>query len=85
MDLAERLIEKFDVRTKSQQWLLVLSGGNQQKANYCAWSQARNPSLLIAAPTNAWKLNVGAIEYIHKRLIDQETKEQAIITNSWIR
>ena len=41
----------------------------------------RDPSLLIAAqPTRG--LDVGAIEYIHKRLIDQRNKGKAVLLMS---
>ena len=65
---ARKLMEEFDVRAASE---LVpagaLSGGNQQKA-IIAREVDRNPDLLIVSqPTRG--LDVGAIEYIHKRLI----------------
>ena len=59
----------------------ALSGGNQQKA-IIAREIDRNPSLLIAAqPTRG--LDVGAIEYIHKRLIDQRNKGTAVLLMSF--
>ena len=63
---ARKLMEEFDVRAASE---LVpagaLSGGNQQKA-IIAREVDRNPDLLIVSqPTRG--LDVGAIEYIHKR------------------
>ena len=82
VDLAERLIEEFDVRTPSPTVAAgALSGGNQQKA-IIAREIDRNPSLLIAAqPTRG--LDVGAIEYIHKRLIDQRNKGKAVLLMSF--
>lgn len=75
---AERLIQEFDVRTPSVQTLArALSGGNQQKA-IIAREVDRDPDLLIAAqPTRG--LDVGAIEFIHKRLIDQRNKGKAVL------
>lgn len=58
-----------------------LSGGNQQKA-IIAREINRNPSLLIAAqPTRG--LDVGAIEYIHSRLIEQRDNGKAVLLMSF--
>jgi ABC-type uncharacterized transport system ATPase subunit len=79
---ARQLIEEFDVRTTSE---LVpakaLSGGNQQKA-IIAREIDRDPDLLIVAnPTRG--LDVGAIEFIHKRLIEQRDKNKAVLLVSF--
>ncbi|KFN03284.1 ABC transporter ATP-binding protein [Bacillus clarus] len=75
---AKELIELFDVRTPSENTLArSLSGGNQQKA-IIAREVDRNPDLLIAAqPTRG--LDVGAIEFIHKKLIEQRDKGKAVL------
>ncbi|MDZ5606431.1 ABC transporter ATP-binding protein [Bacillus pseudomycoides] len=75
---AKALIEQFDVRTPSEQTLArALSGGNQQKA-IIAREIDRDPDLLIAAqPTRG--LDVGAIEFIHKKLIEQRDKGKAVL------
>ncbi|AAP27657.1 MULTISPECIES: ABC transporter ATP-binding protein [Bacillus] len=75
---AKALIEQFDVRTPSEQTLArALSGGNQQKA-IIAREVDRNPDLLIAAqPTRG--LDVGAIEFIHKKLIEQRDNGKAVL------
>ncbi len=75
---AAKLIEEFDVRTPSIQTLArALSGGNQQKA-IIAREVDKDPDLLIAAqPTRG--LDVGAIEFIHKRLIEQRDKGKAVL------
>lgn len=75
---AKALIEQFDVRTPGEQTLArALSGGNQQKA-IIAREVDRNPDLLIAAqPTRG--LDVGAIEFIHKRLIEQRDKGKGVL------
>lgn len=79
---ATKLIEEFDVRTPNEFVpASALSGGNQQKA-IIARELERNPSLLIAAqPTRG--LDVGAIEYIHKRLIEQRDKKKAVLLMSF--
>lgn len=81
-EMAVRLIEEFDVRTASEKVpAKALSGGNQQKA-IIAREIDRNPSLLLAAqPTRG--LDVGAIEFIHKRLIEQRDKGKAVILMSF--
>ncbi|WP_242144570.1 MULTISPECIES: ABC transporter ATP-binding protein [unclassified Bacillus cereus group] len=75
---AKELIAQFDVRTPSEYTLVrALSGGNQQKA-IIAREVDRNPDLLIAAqPTRG--LDVGAIEFIHKKLIEQRDKGKAVL------
>ncbi|WP_025025409.1 ABC transporter ATP-binding protein [Caldalkalibacillus mannanilyticus] len=75
---ARRLIEEFDVRTPSELTpARALSGGNQQKA-IIAREMDRDPALLIAAqPTRG--LDVGAIEYIHRRIIEQRDRGRAVL------
>ena len=54
-----------------------MSGGNQQKA-IIGREIDRSPDFLIAAqPTRG--LDVGAIEYIHNRLVAEREKERAIL------
>jgi len=79
---ADRLIEEYDVRTQSEKNLArSLSGGNQQKA-IIAREVDRNPELLIAAqPTRG--LDVGAIEFIHQRLIEQRDQGKAVLLMSF--
>ena len=79
---ARKLMEEFDVRAASE---LVpagaLAGGNQQKA-IIAREVDRNPDLLIVSqPTRG--LDVGAIEYIHKRLISERDKGKAVLVVSF--
>lgn len=72
------LIEEFDIRTpNSEVSAKSLSGGNQQKL-IAAREISKNPELLIAAqPTRG--LDVGAIEYIHKRLVQERDKGKAVL------
>jgi ABC-type uncharacterized transport system ATPase subunit len=79
---AKKLITEFDVRTPSEYTLArALSGGNQQKA-IIAREVDRDPDLLIAAqPTRG--LDVGAIEFIHKRLIEQRDHGKAVLLVSF--
>lgn len=75
---ANRLIKEFDVRTPSGHTMIrALSGGNQQKA-IIAREIDRDPDLLIAAqPTRG--LDVGAIEFIHRRLVEQRDRGKAVL------
>ncbi|MFD0674301.1 ABC transporter ATP-binding protein [Cohnella sp. GCM10027633] len=79
---AKRLIAEFDVRTPSIQTpARALSGGNQQKA-IIAREVDKNPDVLIAAqPTRG--LDVGAIEFIHKRLVEQRNMGKAVLLVSF--
>jgi len=81
-DKARKLIEEYDVRTPDEYTKArALSGGNQQKA-IIGREVDRNPDLLIAAqPTRG--LDVGAIEFIHKRLIEQRDQGKAVLLLSF--
>ena len=76
---AERLIAEFDVRcgqgaatpTRS------MSGGNQQKAILAREIDQSPDLLVIAQPTRG--LDVGAIEFIHQRIIAERDKGRAIL------
>ncbi len=74
---ARRLIREFDIRPTDEKALArSLSGGNQQKV-IIAREVDRDPELLIAAqPTRG--LDVGAIEFVHKRLVEQRDKGKAV-------
>jgi len=75
---ARELISEFDVRTPSENVpVKSLSGGNQQKV-VVARELSGEPKLLIASqPTRG--LDVGAIEFVHKRLIAQRDQGKAIL------
>ncbi|WP_339064130.1 ABC transporter ATP-binding protein [Tepidibacillus marianensis] len=77
-EFARNLIGKFDVRpTDENARVRSLSGGNQQKV-IIAREVTNDPDLLIAAqPTRG--LDVGAIEYVHKSLIEQRDKNKAVL------
>jgi simple sugar transport system ATP-binding protein len=76
---ADELINEFDVRSGQGIETITrsMSGGNQQKA-IIAREVDRSPSLLIAGqPTRG--LDVGAIEFIHKKLIEERDKGRGIL------
>ncbi len=78
IERAGKLILEFDVRgggplTRAR----VLSGGNQQKL-VVAREVARDPRVLIAAqPTRG--LDVGAIEYLHRRLVAERDEGRGVL------
>jgi simple sugar transport system ATP-binding protein len=75
---AEELIEQFDVRPPEPLYLAgSLSGGNQQKV-IIAREVSHDPEVLIASqPTRG--LDVGAIEYVHRSLVDQRDRGKAVL------
>ncbi|EFI42460.1 putative phage tail component domain protein [Peptoniphilus sp. oral taxon 386 str. F0131] len=79
---AQELVEKFDVRPTDIKYIAgSLSGGNQQKV-IIAREITNDPDVLIAAqPTRG--LDVGAIEYVHKYLVEQRNKGKAVLLISF--
>jgi simple sugar transport system ATP-binding protein len=77
-DNAAKRIEEFDIRTESMEApVSSLSGGNQQKV-VVAREMSRNLKALIASqPTRG--LDVGSIEFIHKRIIAARTAGAAVM------
>jgi simple sugar transport system ATP-binding protein len=75
---ADRLVKEFDVRPPNPALEVAsLSGGNQQKV-IVAREFSRPIQLLIAAqPTRG--LDVGSIEYIHRRLIQKRDEGCAVL------
>ena len=75
---ARRLLQEFDVRGGGPETRgASLSGGNQQKV-VLAREINRDPRLLIAGqPTRG--LDVGAIEFVHQRLVEQRDEGKAVL------
>lgn len=76
---ASEIISEYDVRPEGCNKLPIrgLSGGNQQKV-IIGREIANDPDLLIAVqPTRG--LDVGAIEYVHKTLVEQRDKGKAVL------
>jgi len=78
VERAKGLIKEFDVRGGGPLTPAgALSGGNQQKL-VAAREISRDPTALIAAqPTRG--LDVGAIEYLHRRLVAERDEGRAIL------
>jgi ABC-type uncharacterized transport system ATPase subunit len=77
-ETARARISDYDVRTPSEDVLAGnLSGGNQQKL-VLARELGRDPELLIAAqPTRG--LDVGAIEFVHQRILAARDAGKAVL------
>ncbi len=75
---ADARIEEFDIRTESTETPVAsLSGGNQQKV-VVARELSRPLKVLIASqPTRG--VDVGSIEFIHKRIVASATSGTAVI------
>ena len=75
---AGKLLQEFDVRGGGPLTLARgLSGGNQQKV-VLAREIDRNPKVLIAAqPTRG--LDVGAIEFVHRRLVEERDEGRGVL------
>jgi simple sugar transport system ATP-binding protein len=77
-DRAKRLVEEYDVRTPSVDAIVsTLSGGNQQKV-IVAREFDRDVTLVIASqPTRG--IDVGSIEYIHARIVEERDHGAAVL------
>jgi general nucleoside transport system ATP-binding protein len=78
VERAGRLLQQFDVRGGGPLTSAgALSGGNQQKV-VLAREIERNPKVLIAGqPTRG--LDVGAIEFVHRRLVEERDAGRGIL------
>jgi general nucleoside transport system ATP-binding protein len=78
VDRARRLIKEFDVRGGNPETLAkALSGGNQQKV-VVAREVGNDPRVLVAAqPTRG--LDVGAIEFVHRRLVEERDEGRGVL------
>lgn len=78
-EYACKLIDQFDVRCGQGKDTLTrsMSGGNQQKAIIAREIDRSCDLLLVVQPTRG--LDVGAIEYIHKRIVAERDKGKAVL------
>jgi simple sugar transport system ATP-binding protein len=75
---AARRVEEYDVRTTSVQTpASTLSGGNQQKVVVAREMGRDVKALLASQPTRG--LDVGSIEFVHKRLVAQRDAGAAVL------
>ncbi len=76
---ADRLIKQFDVRSGEGAISITrtMSGGNQQKAIISRELDKSHRLLVAVQPTRG--LDVGAIEYIHKELVECRNRGDAVL------
>jgi general nucleoside transport system ATP-binding protein len=78
IDWARRLVKEFDIRTPSiETQAHALSGGNQQKIIVAREMGVRPRVLLASQPTRG--VDIGAIEFIHRRLVAQRDEGTAVL------
>jgi general nucleoside transport system ATP-binding protein len=77
-ETAEQRVKEYDIRTQSIDTPVgTLSGGNQQKV-ILAREVGRKVTLLMASqPTRG--LDVGSIEFVHKRIIEERDQGVAVL------
>ncbi len=82
-ELADKLISEFDIRTSEgrQTQTRSMSGGNQQKAIVAREIDQGCDVLVAVQPTRG--LDVGAIEFIHKQLVEQRDQGKAVLLMSF--
>jgi len=80
---AELLIGQFDIRAGKgpATECASMSGGNQQKAIIAREIDLSPELLVVAQPTRG--LDVGAIEYIHERIVAERDKGRAVLLISF--
>jgi general nucleoside transport system ATP-binding protein len=77
-DSATRRVEEYDVRTTSVETpARTLSGGNQQKVVVAREMSRDVKVMLVSQPTRG--LDVGSIEFVHKRLVAQRDAGAAVL------
>lgn len=80
---AQNIINNYDVRGSKNGFALIrgLSGGNQQKAVVGRELTRKHKILVIAQPTRG--LDIGAIEYIHSRILEEKNQGNAVLLISY--
>ena len=80
---ATQSIEQYDIRPQNSEKRPAgtLSGGNQQKVIIAREVQNDKDLLIAVNPTRG--LDVGAIEYVHKYIVDQRNKGKAVLLVSF--
>lgn len=78
-EFGERLIEEYDIRSGQGNKTVVrsMSGGNQQKAIIAREVEQDSSLAIFVQPTRG--LDIGAIENIHKQIIEERSKGKAIL------
>lgn len=76
---ADNLIQKYDIRSPngSKTMVRIMSGGNQQKVIVARETERKHNLMIAVQPTRG--LDVGAIEYVHKKLVEERDSGQAVL------
>ena len=76
---AEKLIKNYDIRAGQGPLTMArsMSGGNQQKAIIAREIDKKHELLVAVQPTRG--LDVGAIEYVHERLVESRDADKAVL------
>ena len=78
LDYSKKVMEEYDVRPNSPNLITSnFSGGNQQKIILSRELNENPKVLLVGQPTRG--VDIGAIEFIHQRLLDMRNKGVAIL------
>ena len=78
LEYSKKVMEEYDVRPRSPNLMTSnFSGGNQQKLILSRELNESPKILLVGQPTRG--VDIGAIEFIHQRLIDMRDKGAAIL------
>jgi simple sugar transport system ATP-binding protein len=76
--LAKELLKQFDIRASSTQTITGnLSGGNQQKVVLARELSREVKLLVVSQPTRG--VDVGSIEFIHERIVEERNQGKAIV------
>ncbi len=76
---ADKLIGDYDIRSGQGPVTVArsMSGGNQQKAIIARELDRNEPLIIAVQPTRG--LDVGAIEHIHRQLVDERDRGKAVL------
>lgn len=83
IELTKNIIKEFDVRGSMGGSTIIgeLSGGNQQKFIFGREMTRKHKVIILFQPTRG--LDIGAIEFIHKKIIEEKLKGNAVILVSY--
>ncbi|WP_253723544.1 ATP-binding cassette domain-containing protein [Spiroplasma citri] len=80
---AQQIVNKYDVRGANSGFAVTrsLSGGNQQKLIIGRELSRQHNILVVVQPTRG--LDVGAIEYIHNKILEEKAQGKAVLLVSY--
>lgn len=80
---AQQIVNKYDVRGANSGFAVTrsLSGGNQQKLVIGRELSRQHNILVVVQPTRG--LDVGAIEYIHNKILEEKAQGKAVLLVSY--